>query len=135
MVKFQARSVSGESFSNDTLKGKVVLIQYWATWCKFCRKDEPALERVISDHANDGLVVLAVNAGEPPADVRNYLKDHPRTASVVLSKDTNLASVFEGAGLPAYILLDRDGSVAGTQSGSGGILALRELLKDAGLGK
>lgn len=135
MPKFEGRTIDGEPFTRESLKGKVVLVQHWATWCGYCRKDEPAVERIIQDHAKEGLVVLAVNAGETKAKVRQYLLEHPRTARIVLAPDTTLARLFSGAGVPAYLLIDRDSKVAAAQPGSGGLLALREMLKEVDLGK
>ncbi|MBI2687155.1 MAG: TlpA family protein disulfide reductase [Acidobacteria bacterium] len=135
MSRWQAKTIDGEQLDGAALKGQVVLVQHWATWCGYCRKDEPAIERILSDHAKDGLVVIAINANEPRAIVKSYLKSHQRTAKIVLSPDTNLSRLFDDTGVPAYILIDREGNLAGTQAGSGGLMALRELLKDADLGK
>jgi thiol-disulfide isomerase/thioredoxin len=133
MPRFQAKTLDGQLHTRESLKGKVVLIQHWATWCSYCRKDEPAVEQILKDHAKDGLIVLAINAAESRDTVQQYLKDHPRTAKIVLTPDTNLAPLFEGAGVPAYILIDRDSNIAAMQPGSGGLMALREMLKEAGL--
>jgi len=135
MPKFQAKTLDGELLTRENLKGKVVLVQYWATWCSYCRKDEPAVERILKDHAAEGLVVIALNAGEPKATVKSYLADHPRTPKIVLAEDTNLASFFGSVGVPAYMLIDRESKLAAAQPGSGGLLALRELLKEVDLGK
>jgi len=135
MPRFRAKSIDGQVFTRESLKGKVVLVQHWATWCGYCKKDEPAVEQVIKDHAKDGLVVLAINAAESKAKVQDYLKEHPRTANIVMTPDTNLAAVFEGAGVPAYLLIDREGNVAAMQPGSGGLFALREMLKEVDLTK
>jgi thiol-disulfide isomerase/thioredoxin len=133
MPKFQAKSLDGQVHTRESLKGKVVLVQHWATWCGYCRKDEPAVEQILKDHAKDGLVVLAINAGETKAKVSSYLLEHPRTAKVVLTPDTNLAVLFEGAGLPAYILIDRESKIAAMQPGAGGLMALRGMLKEVDL--
>ena len=135
MPRFQAKSLDGQVFTRENLKGKVVLVQHWATWCGYCRKDEPAVEQVIKDHSKDGLVVLAINAAESRAKVLDYLKEHPRTAKIVLTPDTNLARLFEGAGVPAYILIDRESNIAAMQPGSGGLMALRAMLKEVDLTK
>ncbi|MFN0105674.1 MAG: TlpA family protein disulfide reductase [Bryobacteraceae bacterium] len=135
MPRFQAKSIDGELFTRENLKGKVVLVQHWATWCGYCRKDEPAVEQIIKDHAKDGLIVLAINAAESKAKVQDYLNEHRRTAQIVMTPETNLARLFEGAGLPAYILIDRESNVAAMQPGSGGLLALREMLKEVDLRK
>jgi thiol-disulfide isomerase/thioredoxin len=133
MPRFQAKSLDGQVYTRESLKGKVVLLQHWATWCGYCRKDEPAVEQIIEDHAKDGLIVLAINAAEPKAKVLDYLKQHPRSAKIILAPDTNLAKFFGGVGVPAYMLIDRESNVAAAQPGSGGIMALREMLKEVDL--
>lgn len=135
MVRFRAKSLDGETFTRESLKGKVVLIQYWATWCGYCRREEPAVEQIIQDHAKDGLVVLAVSAGEPKSKVVAYLQEHPRTAKIVLVPDTDIARIFGGTGVPAYLLIDRESNVAGAQPGAGGLMGLREMLKEVDLRK
>lgn len=135
MPRFQAKSIDGQLYTRENCKGKVVLLQHWATWCGYCRKDEPAVEQVIKDHANDGLIVLAINAAESKAKVLDYLKARPRTAKIVMTPDTDLARLFAGSGVPAYILIDRESNVAAMQPGSGGIMALREMLKEVGLNR
>jgi thiol-disulfide isomerase/thioredoxin len=130
---FSAKTLDGERFTKETLKGKVVLIQFWATWCGYCRRDQPALDAISRDFAAKGLVVLAVNTGESRNKVRRYLDESPRTCNVVFSEDTNLAEVFRPHSFPKYVLIGRDGNIAGTQNGSGGEESLRQLLSNAGL--
>ena len=130
---FVAKTIAGEKFTNDSIKGKIVLIEFWATWCQYCKRDEPALETVMKDFGKDGLVVLAVNMGEPRRKVKKYLEASPRSCKIVLAEDTNLAAICEAKSYPLYILIDRDGNLAGTQSGAGGEDSLRQLLSQAGL--
>ncbi len=130
---FVAKTLDGERVTSDSLKGKVVLLDFWATWCPPCKKDEPAVESVISEFQKDGLVVLAVNMGEPRRKVKKYLEASPRSSKVVLAEDTTLAAICEAKSYPLYILIDRDGNIAGIQHGAGGEGALRRLLAKAGL--
>ena len=130
---FVAKTMDGEKYTNDSLKGKVVLIQFWATWCQYCKKDEPAINSILQDFEKDGLVVLAVNMGEPRRKVKKYLEASPRSCKIVLAEDTNLAAICEAKAYPLYILIDRDGNVAGSQHGAAGEGALRRLLSKAGL--
>ncbi len=130
---FVARSMDGEKYTNESLKGKVVLIEFWATWCPYCKRDEPALESVIKDFEKDGLLVLAVDMGEPRRKVKKYLEASPRSCKIVLAQDTNLAAICEAKTYPLYILIDRDGNIAGTQHGAAGEGALRRLVAKAGL--
>jgi thiol-disulfide isomerase/thioredoxin len=131
--RFHATSMDGEKFSNDSLKGKVVLLQFWATWCKYCRGDQPVVDDLTQQFADRGLVVLAVNVMESKKTVKKYLAEMPRACKIVLTEDTNLAALYEAKSFPLYVLIDRDGNVAGTQKGAGGEIALRQLLRKAGL--
>lgn len=131
--KFRARTLDGQTFTNESIKGKVVLIQFWATWCGFCRRDQPAVDRVAKEFADKGLIVLAVNVGEDRLKVEGYLEQSPRECHIVLTRDTNLQQAFRAEGFPKYVVINRAGKIAGEQNGAGGIMALRDLLGGAGL--
>ena len=130
---FRAKSLDGEQFTSASLRGRVVLLQFWTTWCGYCRRDQPAVEEMIKEFGNRGLVVLAVSVGESKETVTKYLARSPRTAKIILTENTNLAAIFQTRGFPLYVLLDRNGLIAGAQPGAGGIEALRQLLGRAGL--
>jgi hypothetical protein len=87
------------------------------------------------DHefADKGLVVLAIDVGESKKTVRKYLADHPRSCRIVLNDDTNLAAMYAANVYPIYVVIDRDGDIAGTQRGASGERGLRRLLRRAGL--
>jgi peroxiredoxin len=131
--RFTAKTLDGEKFTSDSLKGKVVLIQFWATWCQYCKRDEAPLATVTKEFAKEGLVVLAVDMGEPRRKVKKFVEESPRPWKVVLAEDTTLAAICEAKGYPMYVVIDRDGIVAATQHGAGGETALRRLLAKAGL--
>jgi len=130
---FHAKSMDGEKFSNASLKGKVVLLQFWATWCKYCRADQTEVDEITREFADRGLVVLAVSVNESKKTVKKYLDQSPRVPKIILTEDTNLAAFFEAKSYPLYVLLDRDGMIAGTQKGSSGGDALRSLLTNVDL--
>jgi thiol-disulfide isomerase/thioredoxin len=131
--RFNATTTSGEKLNNASIKGKVVLLEFWTTWCKFCLEEAPFVEKANREFADKGLVVLAVNVGESKKTVKKYLEQHPRNCKIVLTEDTNLAAMYEATAYPIYVVIDRDGYVVGTQRGAGGEDALRELLGRAGL--
>ena len=85
------------------------------------------------DFTKQGLVVLAVNMGEPSRKVKKYLEGSPRSSKVVLAEDTTLAAICDANVYPLYVLVDREGQVAGVQRGAAGEGALRRLLSKAGL--
>ena len=131
--RFSAKTLDGEKFTSDSLRGKVVLVEFWATWCPPCKSDAPAVDALADEFAKNGLVVLAVNMGEPKRRVKKYLEESPRTCKIVLAEDTTLAAICEAKVYPLYVLIDRDGKIAGVQRGAAGEGALRRLLARAGL--
>jgi len=131
--KFRAKTLDGESLNNQSVRGKVLLIEFWATWCPYCRRDEPALDEIVEDFGGRGLLLVGVDVGESRKTVQRYLGGRPRAGKVVVMEDTNLAAAFAAKSFPYYVVIDREGYIAGEQRGSGGPGALRKLLKRAGL--
>jgi thiol-disulfide isomerase/thioredoxin len=125
---FNARTMDGEKFNNDSIKGKVVLLEFWTTWCGFCLDEAPYVDRINRDFADQGVVVLAVNVGESKKTVKKYLEIHPRSSRIVLTDDTNLAAMYEAVVYPIYVVIGRDGNIAGTQRGAAGERTLRRFL-------
>ena len=133
MPHFVVKTLDGERITNDSVKGKVLLIEFWATWCPPCKSDQPIVEDLLKEFEKDGLIVLAVNMGEPPRKVKKYLQQSPRAAKIALAEDTTLAAICDANAYPLYTLVNRDGEIAGVQRGAGGERALRHLLAKAGL--
>ena len=131
--RFNAKTTDGEKFDNASIKGKVVLLEFWTTWCGYCREEAPFVDKISHEFADKGLIVLAVNVAESKKLVKKYLEQHPRTVKIVLTDDTNLAAMYQATVYPIYVVIDRDGYVSGTQRGAAGETALRNLLADAGL--
>jgi thiol-disulfide isomerase/thioredoxin len=130
---FAARTLDGERITTESIKGKVLLLDFWATWCPPCKSEEPAIENIVKDFSKDGLLILAVNMGEPRRKVKKYLESSPRSSKVVLAEDTTLAAICNARSYPLYVLVDREGQVVGVQRGAAGESALRRLLSKAGL--
>src|ERR1700745_3089159 len=84
--RFNARTLEGEKFDNQSIKGKVVLLEFWTTWCHFCAEEAPLVERLSQEFKDKGLTVLAVNVGESKKTVKKYLEQHPRTCRIVLTE-------------------------------------------------
>jgi thiol-disulfide isomerase/thioredoxin len=129
---FTAQTLDGETFSNESLSGRVTLLQFWATWCRYCRSDQSAVDNVERSYASKGLVVLAIDVGESETAVRSYLQRSPRACRVVVNQGNALAARFGAGGFPYYVLIDEQGRIAGTQDGAAGEASLRGLLRRAG---
>lgn len=130
---FSARTLDGETFTNRSVRGQVTLLQFWATWCSYCRRDQAAVDRIERMYSGEGLLVLAIDTGESEATVRNYLRSNPRSCRIALDEDKSMSARFGPHGVPYYVLLDEAGNIIGTQNGSGGEESLQSLLRRAGL--
>jgi thiol-disulfide isomerase/thioredoxin len=131
--RFNAITTTGEKFTNDSIKGKVVLLEFWTTWCGYCADEAAFVDKIGHELADKGLILLAIDVGESKKTVKKYLEQHPRNCKIVFMEDTNLAAMYAATAYPIYVVIDRDGFVAGTQRGAGGEDALRRLIALAGL--
>jgi thiol-disulfide isomerase/thioredoxin len=132
--QFSAKTLDGQTVSNSSLRGNVVLLQFWTTWCPVCHQDQAAVDNVQAEFGGKGLVVVAVDDGEPEALVRKYLQASPRSCAVVATGDRSLASRFGVHSYPHYVVIDRNGNVVASKGGGGGGEAyLRYLVSRAGL--
>jgi thiol-disulfide isomerase/thioredoxin len=131
--RFRAKTISGEMFNNESVKGKVVLLEFWTTWCQYCHQEEPLVEQVNKEFADRGLIVLAIDVAESKKTVKKYLEQHPRATRIVLTEDTNLAAMYQANSYPIYVVIDRDGNISAEQLGAAGERALRGLLASAGI--
>ena len=131
---FNAKATNGETFSNASIKGKVVLLEFWTTWCGYCKAEAGFVEKISHEYTDKDLIVLAINVGESKKTVKKYLEQYPRTCRIVLTEDTNLAAMYAANAYPIYVVIDREGNIAATQRGAASEDALRALLSKAGLG-
>jgi thiol-disulfide isomerase/thioredoxin len=131
--RFHAKTLEGVQFNNDSTKGKVVLFEFWTTWCPYCKSEEVLVNDLTSEFSSKGLLVIAVDVAESKKVVQQYLKDHPRKCHIVMTGDTNLAAMYAANRYPIYVVVDRDGKIVDTQRGAGGERSLRRLLSRAGL--
>ncbi|MFZ0770487.1 MAG: TlpA disulfide reductase family protein [Candidatus Sulfotelmatobacter sp.] len=98
--RFHAKTTAGDQFNNASVKGKVVLFEFWTTWCQYCENEASLVDDIAREFSNRGLIVLAVDVLEPDQKVKKYLIEHPRTVPIVLTKDTNLAAVYNAQSYP-----------------------------------
>ena len=131
--RFNATTTAGEKFNNASIKGKVVLLEFWTTWCVYCDHELPFVERLNEEFGGKDLVVLAIDVGESKKAVKKYLEQHPRKTRIVLTDATNLAAMYAANSYPIYVVIDREGNIAGKQDGAAGESALRDLVASGGL--
>ena len=131
--RFNATTTAGEKFNNGSLKGKVVLLEFWTTWCVYCEHEQPFVERLNEEFGDKGLIILAVNVGEGKKTVKKYMEEHSRKTRIVLTESTNLAAMYAAKSYPIYVVIDREGNITGKLDGAAGESALRNLVASGGL--
>jgi thiol-disulfide isomerase/thioredoxin len=125
--------LDGRNLDLRELRGRVVIVNFWATWCDPCKEEMPSLERLKAKLAGRPFEVLAVNYGEFPEKITSYLKKEGITLPVLLDTQKDAAKVWKVGGLPMTFVVDARGRVRywvfGERDwGEGGSLALVEKL-------
>ncbi len=108
---FQLTSLSGTKKSLDQYRGKVVLLNFWATWCQPCTKEMPAMQAAFDALREKGFVVLAINELEDVPKVRAHIVEHQHTFEVLLDSDNHVANQYGVVGLPVSVFIDKTGHV------------------------
>jgi peroxiredoxin len=106
---FSARTVDAQDLSLVELHGRVVLLNFWASWCAECRPEMPVLERLHRHFGSRGLAVVGINARETPATARRYAKDLELSFPLVLDQAGTINGLYGVVGLPSTFLIGRDG--------------------------
>ena len=110
--------LQGRDVKLSDLRGKVVLVNFWATWCKPCKEEMPAMQASYDKLRDKGFVVLAVNELEDTARVAEHIRTHGHTFEVVMDHNNKVANMYGVVGLPASFLIDPQGIVRERISGS-----------------
>lgn len=108
---FTLKDVSGKEVSLSSFKGKPVLLNFWATWCPYCRKERAHLDAVYKEYKDKGLIVISVSTDNSVNTVREFLKKVPAGFIVLSDSDGRVASLYNIAGLPSSLLINREGVI------------------------
>ncbi len=98
-------------------RGKVVLMDFWASWCAPCRQSFPWLNAMQSRYADRGLVVIGVNVDSTQAEAAKFLRDVPASFHIVYDPQGSLASQYDVPGMPSSFLVGRDGTIVARHVG------------------
>jgi len=113
-----------------SLKGKVVVVDFWASWCGPCQKTFPLMEELHHRYGKRGLVILAVNEDKSRAAMEEFLKEHPVTFAVVRDAKRKLAAEIKVPALPTSYVLDGTGRVRSVQPGARTAKNSKEFIKE-----
>jgi len=111
---FELQDIGGQPHLLSLYRGKVVLLNFWASWCAPCRAEMPSLQRLHDLLKNEDLVILAINIGERKQDIANFYFqiDPPLSFTILMDPDMSASQYWPVSGLPATFLIDRSGRVS-----------------------
>jgi thiol-disulfide isomerase/thioredoxin len=129
---FTLSDLEGKSWTLRDLRGKVVLVNFWATWCPPCRKEMPDLDSLYKKFKDQGLVILAID-DEEVAKIKPYLAEHPVTYPILLDPGRKANDVFRIDGIPKSFVYDREGKLVAQSIDMRTQRQFLEMLSQAGL--
>ncbi|MEJ2009162.1 MAG: TlpA disulfide reductase family protein [Acidobacteriota bacterium] len=106
---FSILANDGQTYSPDYLKGNVVLIMFWATWCPYCRRAMPHMNDLASEYANAEFTLLGICGSKDPNAWHNYIQQHHMQWPQYMDRDLRMAHLFGAHGVPNFFLIDKDG--------------------------
>jgi DsbE subfamily thiol:disulfide oxidoreductase len=115
---FYFENREGESTSLGQLKGRLVLVNFWATWCGPCRSEMPFLQHLYEDWPEEELLVLAINIQESSSDVSQFLQSYGFSFTVLLDSKGNVARRYNVTGIPTTFFIDKEGVIQNVHVGS-----------------
>jgi len=129
---FKATNMDGQPVSLDALAGKVVLIDFWGSWCHFCVRDSGYVQSMLDSFDPKSFVLLEVDEGDTPATWSSYVKTNHMQGVQVQDANRQLQFLFHVGSFPTYIILDRDGLIHNRYSGAIGDLRgdIRQILQN-----
>ncbi|HJM82050.1 MAG TPA: TlpA disulfide reductase family protein [Nitrospinota bacterium] len=107
---------SGEA-TLDSYRGKVLILNFWATWCLPCRKEIPYLEEAFAQNKNAGLVILGINYLQKREKIKKFLEKTPITFPIAMDRQGEVAKAYDVLALPKSIAIDANGNIAYTHTG------------------
>ncbi|HVV44965.1 MAG TPA: TlpA disulfide reductase family protein [Bryobacteraceae bacterium] len=131
---FTLKDLSGKSWTLSKLRGKVVIVNFWATWCPPCRREMPDLEALYKRFSGEGLVILAIS-DEDAAKVRPFIAEQKYTYPILLDAGRAVNTRFQIGGIPVSLVYDRSGKLVAQSSDMRTMDRFLEMLRQAGLGK
>ncbi len=127
---FSLKGLDGQTVKMSELRGKPVMVNFWATWCPPCREEMPDLQKAYQKYRGEGMVFLGIDMQEDPETVRKFVQQNGYDWTFVVDSDAQVARTYQASAIPTSYFVDRNGIIRDTQIG-----AVTPALLDAKLSK
>lgn len=114
---FSVRSMDGKPIKLSDFRGKVVFLNFWATWCPPCRAEMPSMETLHQRYKNQAFQILAVSVQEEPSVVKTFLSQNSFTFTIALDSKGEASQLYGIRGIPATFIIDQKGTLQGALVG------------------
>jgi thiol-disulfide isomerase/thioredoxin len=131
--ELEVTDIQGNTVSLADLKGKTVLLDFWASWCPPCVADAPALDKLYRKYGGKGLMIVGISVSEQREVVEKFLKKHPDSFPVVLTTENEMPRPYQVGLFPTYMVIAPDGTLTTAVEGDQGFAELRKFLEKAGM--
>ncbi len=108
---FTLKALDGKNLKLSEMRGNVVLINFWASWCGPCREEMPLLNELHAKYEPLGFTVLGVNVEEQEKNARGFLKNFPVDFPILLDNRNQVSKLYEVIAMPTSVVVDRDGNM------------------------
>jgi thiol-disulfide isomerase/thioredoxin len=109
--KFQLTSMAGKPISLESLKGQVVMINFWASWCGPCREEMPVLEKLYAKYKPMGFTMIGVNVEPDSKLAAEWLKATPVTFPILFDTKSEVSKLYQVSSMPSTVIVDRKGNL------------------------
>jgi thiol-disulfide isomerase/thioredoxin len=104
-------TLDGRQGTLESLRGKVVLVNFWATWCPYCRHEMPAMQEFYRDYAGRGIEIIAFSVDDEAGKVREFMRDNGYTFPAAMAGSDQQRAFGGVSRLPVSFVIDRDGKL------------------------
>ena len=109
--EFNLPTQNSETVSLTSLKGKTVLVNFWASWCKPCRKEIPELVNIFKKYKDQGFEIVGINIDKEKQNATRFMKEFNINYTVAFDPQMNVINRYEAVGMPSSFIVDKNGMI------------------------
>jgi len=111
IIDFTLKDLNGKSHTLSKYKGKVIFLNFWATWCPPCRAEMPAMQKMYKSWNSKKYVMLAVNIGQNKKTVKSFAAENGYTFPILLDSTSSIAKKYRVSGIPTTYIINKEGKI------------------------